>query len=100
MSKKKSLGSSPIGFQTNGTLGFIPDLGVGKTKNRSSSNYIQRESEMFEQAVQVDDSEKKTVSYYLEVDLIGKVKSLAIQREITYSALVSDALSRMFVENG
>ncbi|HEX6983602.1 MAG TPA: hypothetical protein VF181_12655 [Balneolaceae bacterium] len=101
MSKKKSLGSSPIGFRTNGSLGFIPDLGVAKSKEAASVNKITRETEMFGQSVSsMDAPEKKTVSYYLEVDLIEKVKLLASQKEMCYSALVSDALSRMLFENG
>lgn len=101
MSKKRSLGSSPIGFGTNGSLSFIPDLGVGESRERTSSTRVSRESEIFEQAVSTEDMpEKKTVSYYLEVDLIEKVKSLSQQKQMCYSAFVSDALSRMIFENG
>lgn len=87
MSKYKSLGSSPLGFQSNnGTMSFIPDLGVSKSKQKDP----EPEST----------SEKKTVSYYLELDLIEKVKSMATKKDMCYSALVSNALHRWIVENG
>jgi len=105
MSKKKSLGSSPIGFHSeNSTLGFIPDLGVSKSKERTTQTHTSREGDLLSSYQdKVSDNpqkpEKKIVSYNLEINLIDKLKSMADQKGMYYSALVSKALKKRITEN-
>lgn len=92
MSKGKSLGSSPIGFQSdNGALSFIPDRGVSSEQKRSSYK---------EKAAQNETEEKKkVVSYYLEESLISKLKHAAEEEDIYYSTLVSNAIREWLQKN-
>lgn len=107
MSKKKSLGSSPIGFHSeNSSLGFIPDLGVAQsTTQTSQSNYTSQSTTYVSQKNSQDEqnettkTEKKIVSYNLEVDLVSRVKKLADQKGLYYSTLVSNALKNWIAEN-
>ena len=106
MSKKKSLGSSPIGFSTSSRskMGFIPDLGVSdrceeekkevvKTENRPSSHLSIVSSKPAQTSKPEPKCvEKKIVSYNLEVDLIARLKAVADDKNIYYSTLVSNAL--------
>ena len=79
-------------------MGFIPDRGVSKTKtvndNPISTSPVREEGDNNKSAEPKEKTkaEKKVVSYYLELDLIDKVKSLADRKEIYYSSLVSTAL--------
>ncbi len=104
MSKNKSLGSSPIGFQSgDSTMGFIPDLGVSKSSksNSSSSSHTKSTSSgnsTTQKTEEENSPEKKIVSYNLEVDLIEKIKSMAKENEIYYSSLVSLALKTWISE--
>lgn len=104
MSKNKSLGSSPVGLNSNASsMGFIPDLGVDDSKKEtttttSGSSVKERKKE--ELHTQSDKkstrkekkNKKKVVSYNLEVELIDKIKSIANQKDIYYSTFVSMAL--------
>jgi len=104
MAKKKSLGSSPIGFHTsNGSMGFIPDLGVSESRHSiSESQEVTSTSTYLSKATPTESSnkpnpkpdltEKKIVSYNLEVDLISRIKAIANDQGIYYSSLVSIAL--------
>lgn len=100
MSKKKSLGSSPIGFQSNSSsMGFIPDLGVSESRKTvkshpSSSNGNQRFSSTRKK------TKKEIVSYSLEPSLIARVKTIADQKDMYYSSLVSKAIRSWIAENG
>lgn len=112
MSTKKSLGSSPIGFSSAGdnSFNFIPDreikkevttrekevssreeespYGNGMTKNGNKGSRNIKDVDTREKST----SNKKIVSYYLEEDLIDRLKSLADDQGMFYSALVSRAL--------
>jgi len=112
MSKKKSLGSSPIGYKSdNGSkMGFIPDLGVSKpekekestvSNKRSSSQKKQSEKQSPNNSTTSDEgkkTKKKIVSYNLEVGLIAKVKARANEEGMYYSGLVSKALTSWLAE--
>ena len=109
MEKKKSLGSTPIGFNVNPTdYSFIRDInGNGGTKENGSVNEngtdkaveslsksqksqtgeISSSSEEKEET-----SEKQVVSYYLEVTLVNRLKKIADQNGSYYSSLVSKAI--------
>lgn len=106
MSKKKSLGSSPIGFKSkSSTMGFIPDLGVSKKSEKKESNTSIAElnkatGNSSKKSKKEKQSKKKVVSYNLEVDLVDKVKVIARQKEMYYSSLVSRALKNWIRENG
>lgn len=87
-------------------MGFIPDLGVSKNKEESP----QKEEKAILKASQqkkeknsnttttssstTTKSKKKIVSYYLEIDLIEKVKTIADQKDMYYSSLVTAALEQ------
>ncbi len=92
MSKSKSLGSSPIGFQSdNSTLSFIPDLGVSSKQERSSDPDENWQDE--------DQTKKKVVSYYLEESLISELKQTAEEHGIYYSTLISRAVKEWLQKN-
>lgn len=99
MSDNKSLGSSPFGFNNEkSTMAFIPDRNVAKTKERPKepvsvvSTQSDSTPEQSPKPKEDQKSEKKVVSYYLEVDLVDKIKSVADHEDIYYSSLVSMAL--------
>lgn len=105
MAKKKSLGSSPIGYKSsNGSkMDFIPDLGVSKPSRESSQ---QKKSKPKEETAEdhkngeEKSTEKKIVSYNLEVDLIDKIKYRAKEKDMYYSSFVSKVLKSWLAENG
>jgi len=108
MSKKKSLGSSPIGFHAqSSSLGFIPDLGISHSSTQSSHTVSREKEDDWLPIMSKDNherelshkTEKKIVSYNLEVDLVARVKSLADQKGLYYSSLVSQALKNWISEN-
>lgn len=110
MSKNKSLGSSPIAFKTEkSSMGFIPDLGVSKTKQKKrkkeqvrisvNSRKSTRKTKTKNDSEKDKENKKKIVSYYLEVDLIEKVKSVADQKDMYYSSLVTNALKTWFTDH-
>ncbi|MGD8427552.1 MAG: hypothetical protein PVH63_07960 [Balneolaceae bacterium] len=105
MSKKKSLGSSPIGFHSESlTMGFIPDLGVSESNKNSSdsfststSNFVGGNSQ--NRHFEKEKMEKKIVSYNLEVDLVSRVKKIADKKGMYYSSLVSQAIRNWIAHN-
>ncbi|MGM0547434.1 MAG: hypothetical protein ACQEST_12020 [Bacteroidota bacterium] len=111
MSKKKSLGSSPIEFKSQkSAMGFIPDLGVSEKEQKSPQKEVttiskttQKKKEKKTKADSQDNakkSKKKIVSYYLEIDLIEEVKSIADQKDMYYSSLVTVALKQWLAGHG
>ncbi len=100
MSKKKSLGSSPIGFKSNSSsMGFIPDLGVSKSRQTKKTQYSSSTTSN-RQRSSPSEPKKKVVSYSLEVTLIDRVKNIADRKEMFYSSLVSEALKNWLSQNG
>lgn len=109
MSKKKSLGSSPIAFKSEkSAMGFIPDRGVSDKRKDADTAVIakkqtrdNRSSKRNKNTTSKKDKKpkKKIVSYYLEVDLIDKIKSLADKKDMYYSALVTSALKNWIAKN-
>lgn len=81
MSKKKSLGHNPLAYSTRRHASF--DFITPSEGNREP-----------EDAPSVAEKKinKITASYYLEEPLVNKVKNLADQKEISYSALVNELL--------
>lgn len=81
MSKKKSLGHNPLSYSTRAHASFdfitpsIKDKNEGKGTEASESRV-----------------NKVTASYYLEEPVVDKVRSLAEQKETSYSALVNGIL--------
>lgn len=107
MSKKKSLGSSPIGFKSeNGSdMGFIPDLGVSDAKQSTETKPISRQQQSGEnkqkkssKLSQNSKSKKKITSYNLEIEVISKVKQVASEHGMYYSTLVNMILKSWFRE--
>lgn len=96
MSNKKSLGSSPIGFKSNErSLGFIPKLDDSEKDTPAKKEQISRKrkgKESSHESAKPVKAEKKTVSYYLDTRLIARIKSVAGDKDICYSALVSKLL--------
>lgn len=107
MSKNKSLGSSPIGFKSkSNAMGFIPDLGVSKsnstlkTSQTSTSTAVKKSNNKESNSSKEENkTEKKIVSYNLELELIEEVKTTASKKEMYYSTLVSTALKTWLAEN-
>ncbi len=112
MSKKKSLGSSPIGYKSdNGSkMGFIPDLGVSKPdtspnpstpKSRTSSQKSTptKPNSSSKSSPKKEKPEKKIVSYNLEINVIDRIKSTAKEKEMYYSGLVNKVLKSWLAEN-
>ncbi len=81
-------------------MGFIPDRGVSGKKEQTESNTKTVTKTKSDQKAKSKDttsqeekeSKKKVVSYYLEIDLIDKVKSIADENDMYYSSLVTSAL--------
>jgi hypothetical protein len=101
MSKKKSLGSSPVGLKSkNSSMGFIPDLGVSKSKEKpQKSSLLSEKKRQSEEFQNLNKKKKKIVSYNLEVDLINRIKTIANQKEMYYSSFVGKALRSWIAEN-
>lgn len=108
MAKSKSLGSSPIEFKSKkSSMGFIPDLGVSGDKKKPSEEPSKtllktaenKKEEKKESDSQSSKTKKKVVSYYIDTDLIDRVKSVADQKDMYYSSLVTTALKSWFSSN-
>jgi len=103
MSKKKSLGSSPIGYSSLGSesFEFIPtinrseeslsnqSLAEGSAANQNQTNGNSHYSEL---SVSDEAVEKRIVSYYLEEHLVERLKRVADERKMYYSTLVNNAI--------
>ena len=104
MSKKKSLGSSPIGYSSlgNESFEFIPTInrsedtestqtvtdGTADTPNhQKNGNTHYSDLSSSGEAV-----EKRIVSYYLEEHLVERLKRVADERKMYYSTLVNHAI--------
>ena len=111
MSKSKSLGSSPIGYSSSGNerYDFIPDLGISPSneeksisteasffseneKEKPKSNIHKLFSAPSAKSPEPKKKEKKIASYYIEENLIKRLKKLADDHGIYYSTFVSDAI--------
>lgn len=101
MSKKKSLGSSPIGYSSIGvdSFEFIPSISNQTADTESfttdnSSNFTNEsyKGEAGASKATSESVEKKIVSYYLEEHLIEKLKKVADDHKMYYSSLVSMAI--------
>lgn len=80
MSKKKSLGHNPLAYSTrrHASFDFITPSRSDEEENDGGGK---------EQKIN-----KITASYYLEEPIVVKVRDVADQKEISYSALVNDIL--------
>lgn len=106
MSKKKSLGSSPIGYSAIGTststFHFIPELDVEEREepsasysastSHSSEGDYQKRTYRSRPADRDEEPEKKIASYYIEVNLINRLKTMADEEGTYYSTLVGEAI--------
>ncbi|MFW6157606.1 MAG: hypothetical protein ACOC4S_02065 [Balneolaceae bacterium] len=97
MSKKKSLGSSPVGYSDTGTstFSFIPDLGVAEKNVKETDN-----QELPKGNSSNGTPNKTVVSYYLEEPLTERVRRLAEDLETTYSAIAGRALDSWISRHG
>lgn len=99
MSKKKSLGSSPVGYSDTGTststFSFIPDLGVSERNLKEPDN-----QELTGGNASNGTPNKTVVSYYLEEPLTERVRRLADDLETTYSAIAGRALDSWISRHG
>ena len=102
MSKKKSLGSSPIGYSSLGreSFEFIPTITkpdktvssqslTSEASNNAQTNGNQHYSQL---SVSGENVEKRIVSYYLEEHLVERLKRVADERKMYYSTLVNHAI--------
>ncbi|MBD3615836.1 MAG: hypothetical protein HUJ22_04615 [Gracilimonas sp.] len=83
MSKKKSLGHNPLAYSTrrHASFDFITPSRSDEEEN-DGGDFGQKEQKI----------NKITASYYLEEPIVVKVRDVADQKEISYSALVNDIL--------
>lgn len=89
-------------------MGFIPDLGVSPKKDKKTSSKKKprtgqngtSEGRKKSGDPKKKKSKKKIVSYNLELDLVERVKSVADEKDMYYSSLVSRALRRWLAEHG
>ena len=111
MSKKKSLGSSPIGYSSLGreSFGFIPT--IEKTSDSENSDSPHSASEPFKsrsdeifRPLQSSGSDhtvqKCIVSYYLEEALVERLREVADNRNMYYSTIVNHAISLWLESRG
>lgn len=106
MSKKKSLGSSPMDHKTNSTssMSFIPDLGISKSNKKRQKKMSKSDNgtairNKTKSEYKTKKKSKKIVSYNLEQDLITKVKRVATKKDMYYSSFVSMVLEEWMAEN-
>lgn len=86
MGKKKSLGHNPLAYSmlNASSFTFIPEAtGQATDEGKTETANI---------------SSKVTVSYYLEEKLVNKIKTLAENRQSSYSALVNRMLKQKLKE--
>lgn len=82
MNKKKSLGHNPLAYSTRRHASF--DFITPSDDNREEDETVAPK--------ETKKVNKITASYYLEEPLVDKVRDLADQKEISYSALVNGIL--------
>ena len=78
MSKKPSLGHNPLkqNLKNHGSFNFIKDTSQKKTAQKKVGKTIP----------------KKVVSYYLEEDIIDKIREMAQNQEKSFSGLANELL--------
>jgi hypothetical protein len=89
MTKKKSLGHIPLGYSMTGnaTFDFIPDRSTPETVSVDEPvEGLMKEQEHPEA------SKKKVVSYYLEEDIINRLRRVADDTNESYSSVASAAI--------
>lgn len=114
--KKKSLGSTPIGFNVNSaSYSFIRDINARPQKQKIPESESEEEEKISIRLDQEQEGEpdafkpydekektpeKKVVSYYLEVNLVQRLKNIADENGSYYSTLVSRALKAWLERHG
>ena len=80
MTKKPAMGHNPLGYRplADAKFDFIPQTESGSGDESATSKL----------------SGKKTVSYYLETEVIEQVKRLAKEREDSYSHTANELLKK------
>ncbi len=80
MSKKRVMGHNPLGYRplADAKFDFIPQTDAGSGEEPVSSNTVN----------------KKTVSYYLEEEIIDEIKRRAREKEDSYSHTVNEILKK------
>jgi hypothetical protein len=89
MSKKKSLGHIPLGYSMTGnaTFDFIPDRSTAEAPG------VEEPVEgLMKEQVHPEVSKKKVVSYYLEEDIINRLRRVADDTNESYSSVASTAI--------
>lgn len=113
MSKKKSLGSSPIGYSSLGmeSFEFIPTIQEPVSASYPRQHYAEDTDTDIEhdytngmESVRLKENnepiEKRIVSYYLEEHLVERIKKIADARNMYYSSLVNRAIFFWLENNG
>jgi len=86
MSKKKSLGHNPLAYSMRGNASF--DFIRSNEKDSSSDSRKKNRK-----------TNKKIVSYYIEVPLVKELKRQADEAGVSYSKFVSDCLKKTLVQS-
>lgn len=86
MDKKRVMGHNPLDYSplADAKFDFIPQTESG--------------SGIVDEKTPKTSPTKKTVSYYLEVDIINEIKKRAIENEDSYSHYVNQALKKVIKE--
>ena len=96
MFARRSLGDSPFEHESS-DIGLLDFIGRGIDE---SVTPVAIEIPEIETVLTEIKHDKKTVSYYLETDLVKRVKALATLTEQSYSSLVTEALRKLLKEYG
>ncbi len=80
MNKKPAMGHNPLGYRplADAKFDFIPQTESGSGEDGVISNF----------------SRKKTVSYYLETEVIEQIKRIAKEKEDSYSHTANELLKK------
>lgn len=109
MSKKKSLGSSPIGYSSLGmeSFEFIPTIQEPVSASYPRQHYAEDTDTDYTNGMESvrlkknnEPIEKRIVSYYLEEHLVERIKKIADARNTYYSSLVNRAIFFWLENNG
>ncbi|WP_069131001.1 hypothetical protein [Rhodohalobacter halophilus] len=91
----REVGSEPEGFSLNRELRKFRE--EPKTDEEISKHLVERD---VPEPVEEEAPKKKVASYYLEVDLIDRLKTFSDKINRSYSAVVTDAIERFISKKG
>lgn len=91
----RQVNSEPQGFNLNHELRKIS--GEAKSDEEISKHLVERD---VPEPAEEEAPKKKVASYYLEVDLIDRLKAFSDKFNRSYSAVVTEAIERLISKKG